>query len=55
LGGVAENVAGGIGGDGVAALEGAKRAAFLELEAKAIEAFAFFDGGRVRTERPVRC
>ena len=40
LGGVAEDCAGGVGGDGVAAFKDAEGAALLELEAEAIEAFA---------------
>ena len=42
LGGVAEDRAAGIGGYGVAAFEDAEGAAFFELEAEAIEAFAFY-------------
>ncbi len=41
LSGVAEKVAGGIGGDGVAAFEDFEGAAFLELNSEAFEAFAF--------------
>ena len=40
LGGGAEDLAGGVGGDGVAAFENAEGAAFVELEAEAIEAVA---------------
>ena len=40
LGGVAEDLAGGVGGDGVAAFENAKGAAFFKLEGEALEAFA---------------
>jgi hypothetical protein len=32
MGGVAEEIAGGVGGDGVAAFEDAQRAALLELQ-----------------------
>ncbi len=38
---IAEEVAGGVGGYGVAAFEGAEGAAFFELEAEAVEALAF--------------
>ena len=41
LRGVAEEEAGGVGGYGVAAFEGAEGAAFFELEAEAVEALAF--------------
>ena len=41
MGGVAEDVAGGVGGDGVAAFEDAQGAALFELQAQAVEAFAF--------------
>jgi hypothetical protein len=41
LGGVAEEVAGGIGGDSVAAFENFQGAALLELERQALQAFAF--------------
>ncbi len=40
LSGVAEDVPGGVGGDGVTAFEDTQRAALIELQAKAIEAFA---------------
>ena len=35
-----EDVAGGVGGDGVAAFEDAERAALLELQEETLEAFA---------------
>src|SRR6266850_1905262 len=41
LGGVAEEVAGGVGGDGVAAFENAQGAALLELQRQFFEAVAF--------------
>ena len=41
LRGGAEDLAGGVGGDGVAAFEDAEGAAFLELEVEAVEALAF--------------
>jgi len=41
LGGVAEEVAGGVGGDGVAAFEDAQGAALLELQRQFFEAVAF--------------
>src|SRR5579859_915128 len=41
LGGVAEEVAGGVGGDGVAAFEDFQRAALFELKSQALEALAF--------------
>jgi len=41
LGGVAEDVAGGVGGYGVAAFESAQGAAFFELQAETIQPIAF--------------
>jgi hypothetical protein len=41
FGGAAEDFAGGVGGDGVAAFEDAEGTAFVELKAKAVEALAF--------------
>jgi len=41
VGGVAEEVAGGVGGDGVAAFEDAQGAALLELQGQFFEAVAF--------------
>jgi hypothetical protein len=41
LGGVAKEVAGGVGGDGVAAFKDFEGAAFLELESEPLEVLAF--------------
>ena len=41
LRGVAEESAGGIGGDGVAAFEDAQRAALFELQGETLKAFSF--------------
>jgi hypothetical protein len=41
LSGGAEDLAGGVGGDGVAAFEDAEGATLVELEAEAVEAIAF--------------
>ncbi len=49
--GGAEDLACGVGGDGVAAFEDAEGVAFLELEAEAVEALAFRIGGGARSER----
>ena len=42
-------MAGGVGGDGVAAFEDAEGAALVKLEPKAVEAFAFFAEGAFGT------
>ena len=42
-----EDLAAGVGGDGVAAFEDAEGAAFLELEAEAVEALAFLAKGAI--------
>ena len=47
LGCVSQDLAGGVGGDGVAAFEDAEGAAFVELEVEAVEALAFLAEGTV--------
>src|SRR5258708_22479281 len=41
VGGVAKNISGGVGGDGVTALEDFQRAAFLQLQRQAFPPLAF--------------